>query len=88
MIYPRAKEYLKTVLTKKAEQAVEMRITETDFTKEIFAYLRNTENSLNGLGDEDTGNYEGFSLFLGYACTTYGRLDAIRRIKEGILHGN
>ena len=88
MIYPRAKEYLKTVLTKKAEMAVEMRVTETDFTKEIFAYLRNTENSLNGLGDEDTGNYENFCLFLGYACTTYGRLDAIRRIKEGILHGN
>ena len=87
MIYPHAREYLLDTLKKKAEMAVEYRITETDFIKEITAFLRRTENSLHGLGDETTDNYTAFALFLGKACSTFGRLDAIRRIKEGILHG-
>lgn len=87
MIYPIAREYLLDVLKRRAEKAVEAHKTETEFTLEIAAFLRREENALHGLGDETTDNYTAFALFLGKACTTFGRLDTIRRIKEGILHG-
>lgn len=87
MIYPNAKEYLLDVLKRRAQKAVDAHKTETEFTLEIAAFLRREENALGGLGDETTGNYEAFALFLGKACATFGRLDTIRRIKEGILHG-
>lgn len=87
MIYPNAKEYLLDILKRRASIAVEQRKTETEFTLEIAAFLRREENTLGGLGDETTGNYEAFALFLGKACTTFGRLETIRRIKEGVLHG-
>lgn len=87
MIYPCAKEYLLHELKRRASVAVEHSKTETEFTLEIAAFLRREENALGGLGDETTGNYEAFALFLGKACATFGRLDTMRRIKEGILHG-
>ena len=87
MIYPHAKECLLDILTKRAEKAVDLHIIETDFIREITEYLRNLENKLHGLGDETADNYTAFALFLGKACATFGRLDTIRRIKEGILHG-
>lgn len=83
MIYPHAKEYLSYLLRVKAKEAVEMRITEKDFIKDIYAFLRRTENRLDGLGDETTNNYEAFALFLGCAGIYFGRLEAIRRIKDG-----
>ncbi len=87
MIYPHAKEYLLDDLKRKAERAVDDRKTETEFTIETTAFLRRVENSMRGLGDETTDNYTAFALFLGKACATFGRLDTIRRIKEGITHG-
>ena len=87
MIYPVAREYLLDVLKRRAEQAVDAHKTETEFTLEIAAFLRREENALCGLGDETTDNYTAFALFLGKACATFGRLDTIRRIKEGVLHG-
>lgn len=86
MIYPNAKEYLLDVLKRRAQKAVDAHKTETEFTLEIAALLRREENALCGLGDETTDNYTAFALFLGKACATFGRLDTIRRIKDGILH--
>ena len=87
MIYPHAREYLLGMLTARAQRAVEAHKTETEFTLEIAALLRREENALCGLGDETTDNYTAFALFLGKACATFGRLDTIRRIKDGISHG-
>ena len=85
MIYPNARAYLLDLLKRRASKAVEQRKTVTEFTLEIAALLRREENALGGLGDETTGNYEAFALFLGFACATFGRLDTIEKIK-GVLN--
>lgn len=86
MIFPYASDYLLDQLKKKAEEAVENRMPETVFIREITAYLRRVENSVQGFGNDAISNYDAFALFLGKACSTYGHLDAFRRLKEGILH--